>query len=90
MSRVYAALKMPRLSLLFAESSLEICRKEKLSEVLPTAYEAVARAYAVAGDRAHSTKYLKLARNQLKALDLREEDRQVYLSQMEDTERLIT
>ncbi|MGD0478003.1 MAG: hypothetical protein ABSB29_07550 [Nitrososphaerales archaeon] len=88
-SRVYADLRQPRLSLLFAKSSLEICRREKLSEVLATAYEAVARAYAVAEDHAAASKYLKLARDQLETLDLRAEDRKVYLGQINETEKLI-
>ena len=88
-SRVYAALKQPYLSLLFARSSLKTCEREKLSEVLVTAYEAVARAYAVAGDHASASKYLKLARNQLETLDLSAEDRKVYLGQIDETEKLI-
>lgn len=88
-SRVYAALKQPQLSLSFAKSSLEICKKEKLSEVLATAYEAVARAYAVAQNQASARKYLKLARNQLKTLKLDVEDRRVYQGQINDTEKLI-
>lgn len=88
-SRVYTALRQPYLSLLFAKSSLEICKKEKLPEVLATAYEAVARAYAIAEDYASARKYLKSARDQLDALDLRDEDRKVYLCQINDTEKLI-
>lgn len=87
-SRVYAALKQPHLSLLFAKSSLEICKRERLSEVLATACEAVARAYAVAEDHASATKYLKLARDQLETLDLAE-DRKVYLVQIDETEKLL-
>jgi hypothetical protein len=88
-SRVYAALEQPRLSLIFAKSSLEICKKEKLSEVLATAYEAVARAYAVAEDYASARKYLKLARDKLNTLDLKAEDRKVYVGQFDETEGLI-
>jgi hypothetical protein len=88
-SRVYAALKQPHPSLLFAKSSLEICKREKLPDVLATAYEAVARAYAVAEDLASASKYLKLARDQLETLDLRAEDRKVYLGQINETEKLI-
>ncbi len=88
-SRVYAALKQPSLALLFAKSSLEICKEKKLSEVLVTAYEAVARAYSVAGNQKSAMKYLKLARDQLEALDLDDEDREVYLGQINDSEKLI-
>ena len=74
---------------MFAKSSLEICKKEKLPEVLATAYEAVARAYAVADDYTSAHRYLKLARNQLEALDLSAEDRKVYLDQIDETKKLI-
>src|SRR5712692_9262178 len=47
-SRVYAALGYASLSLEFAKSSLEIAKRSKLSDVLGTAYEAVARAHVVA------------------------------------------
>jgi hypothetical protein len=88
-SRVYAALRQPNLSLLFAKSSLEICKRKGLSEVLATAYEAVARAYAVAKDYTAASRYLRLARNQLKTLNMGVEDRNVYLSQIDETEKLI-
>ncbi len=88
-SRVYAALEQPRLSLLFAFSSVEICKKERLPEILATAYEAVARAYAVAEDHVSASKYLKLARDQLETLDLRAGDRKAYLGQIDETEKLI-
>lgn len=88
-SRVYAALKQPALALLFAKSSLEICKREGLSEVLATAYEAVARAHAVAKDHTTASRYLKLARNQLEGLDLGVEDRNVYLNQFDETGKLI-
>ncbi len=88
-SRVYAALKEPELSLSFAKSSLQACKREKLPETLATAYEAVARAYAVAEDYASAGKYLKLARDQLETLDLGAESRKVYLGQIADTAKLI-
>jgi len=88
-SRVYAALKQPQLSLLFAKSSIETCKREKLSEELATAYEGVARAYAVNEDFRLARRYLRLARNQLKTLDLRTEDRRVYMNQIDETEKLI-
>jgi len=88
-SRVYAALKQPSLSLLFAKSALQICRRQKLAELLVSAYEGVARAHAVAGERTSARKYLKLARNQLRTLDLGRKDRRIYLDQIKETEKLI-
>ena len=74
---------------MFAKSSLEICKRGNLPEILATAYEAVARAYAVAEDHVSASKYLRLARNQLETLDLKAEDRKAYAGQIDDTERLI-
>lgn len=88
-SRVYAALKQAHLSLLFANSSLETCKKEKLADLLATAYEAVARAYAAAEDYALARKYLEMAKSQLESQDLEDVDRKVYLAQIHETEKLI-
>ncbi len=88
-SRVYAALKQPHLSLMFAMSALEICKRENLFEELATAYEGVARAYAVAEDYTSARRYLKLARDQLEKLELSDEDKKLYIGQMEETRELI-
>jgi len=88
-SRVYAALKEPRLSLLFATTSLDTCKKEKLSEQLAPAYEGMARACAVSENYQSARKYARLARKQLDGLDLRSEEKKVYLDQIKDTEKLI-
>ena len=86
---MYAALRQPVLSLLFAKASLETCRQEKLFEVLATAFEAVARAYAVAEDNLSARKYLKRARDQLRTLDLGAEAMRVYSDQFDETEKSI-
>jgi len=88
-SRVYAALKQTGLSLMFARSAVEICEREKLSEALVAAYEAVGRAYAVARNYSSARRYVKKARRQLDSVDLKDEDKKVYLEQIEDTQRLI-
>ncbi len=88
-SRVYAALNHPSLSLQFAKSSLEIARKNNLSEVLATAYEAVARAHAVAKNYTATERYLAKARKQLGSLSLDDEDREIYLDQIRETEKMI-
>ena len=87
-SRVYAALRQPHLSLLLAKSSLEICKREKLSDVFATAYEAVARAYAIAHDHASASEYLKSARNQLETLDSSAGDRKACLGQIDESGKL--
>ena len=87
-SRIYAALNQPGLSLQFAKSSLEICQKNDLQEVLATAFEAIARAYAVARDYSSARSYIEKAREQLSRVSLEEEDRETYLGQIRETEAL--
>ena len=62
-SRVYAALRQPDLSLHFAKASLEIGEKNSLLEVVLSANEAMARAYATgkkaAGETDASRPHLK-------------------------------
>jgi tetratricopeptide (TPR) repeat protein len=88
-SRVYAALRQPALALRFARSSLALCREHGLSELLGTAYEAVARAYAVANDPQPARRYLEKARDHLDASSVDPEGREIFLGQIRDTERLI-
>ncbi|HKN07324.1 MAG TPA: hypothetical protein VJ021_06990 [Thermoplasmata archaeon] len=88
-SRAYAAVHQPQLSLLFARSSLELCETNHLSEFLCTAYEAMARAFAVAHDPRSARKYLRKARAQLDASSVDDEGRKIFLSQIRATEKLI-
>ncbi|MGC2035623.1 MAG: hypothetical protein WA761_09305 [Thermoplasmata archaeon] len=88
-SRAYATLRQPDLSLPFARFCLAMCEKRALSEILCTAYEAVARAYAVAHDPRSAREFLQKARQQLASLSIDREDRTVYLAQIRSTERLL-
>jgi tetratricopeptide (TPR) repeat protein len=89
-SRVYAALNESRLALQFAQSSLEICQKNNLSQILPSAYEGLGRAYAMSKDYESARNYIKKAREQLgKLVGLDEEDRRIYLDQILETEELM-
>ena len=88
-SRAYAEIGDPRLSLEFAKSSLAICESNGLGDTVHTANEACARAYAVAGEQDKARAHLARARRQLNALNLGKEDREVYLGQINETERLI-
>jgi geranylgeranyl pyrophosphate synthase len=56
---------------------------------VPTAYEAIARAYAVAKDSKLAGEYIAKARQLLDKLPLGKEDREIYLGQIRDTQRLI-
>jgi hypothetical protein len=88
-SRVYAALNEPRLALHFAKSSLERMERNDLTDILCTGYEAMARAHAVAREFETSRDYLKRAREQLAKSNMDDEDRKIYLSQIQETEQLI-
>jgi hypothetical protein len=89
LARVYAAIGDAELSLQFALSSLRTCEQKHLKDIVPSAMEGVARAYAIAGDGVNAKRILGMAREKLAKLDLGAEDRKVFLSQMSDTERLI-
>lgn len=88
-SRVYAALNEPRLSLNFARSALDRMEKNGLSEILCTGYEAMARAHAVAKEYDAARDYIKRARDQLARSKVDDEERKVYLDQILETEQLI-
>ncbi len=89
LSRAYAELDQPQLSLEFAESCLAECREHGLSDVEHTAYEAIGRAYATAKDYGMARKFLGLAQDKLDALKLGKEGRMVYQGQIDDTRRLL-
>jgi len=87
-SRVYADLKQSESSLLFAKSALDLCVKNKLSDLLPSAYEGMARAYATAKDAQEAIDYLAKARKELESVKDKE-DRKLYADQINETEELI-
>jgi hypothetical protein len=88
-SRVYASLQEPRLALGFAKSCLELCELNGLSDILCTAYEAMARAHAVNNDLTSARDYLARAHDQLDASSVDEEGRHIFLGQIRETEKLI-
>lgn len=88
-SRVYAALNQPELALSFAKAALEMSEKNNLSERLASAYEGMARAYAVAKDYPLAREFVNKARQQLRAVSLDDEDRKTYADQIDETERMI-
>ena len=89
LSRIYAILGQPQLALLFAKSCLQTCEENGLSQIMHTAYEAMARAYAVSKKYREARRYLDRARRQLNRLTLTNDDRKVYLDQLAETESLI-
>jgi hypothetical protein len=87
-SRVYADLKQAEPSLLFAKSALDLCIKNKLSNLLPSAYERMARAYATANDTQQARDYVAKARKELESVKDKD-DRRLYADQINETEALI-
>lgn len=88
-SRVYASLGQADLALRYAKRCLSACRKKGLGETVPSACEAVARAYAVAKDPKRADEYLAKAKLLLDRIPLGKEDKAIYLGQIEDTQNMI-
>lgn len=62
-SHVYSVLNMEQSAIYHAERCLDICIKNKIGDWdIAFAYEAMARAYAVAGNKSECEKYIKLAK----------------------------
>jgi hypothetical protein len=62
-SRVYSVLNRPQPALYHAKRCLEICKENNIGDWdIAFAYEAMARAYVVAGEKTESEKYIKLAK----------------------------
>ena len=88
-SRIYCEVGQPQIALEFAKSCLATCKTNDLRDILHTADEAIARAYATAKDYASARRYLKVARRQLDLLVLDRDDRAIFLDQIGETEGLI-
>ncbi len=88
-SRVYAALRQPDLSLHFAKASLEIGEKNSLLEVVLSANEAMARAYATGKKYQLAKEFLDKAKSQLHSASLDDDNRKVYSDQIRETELMI-
>ena len=83
LSRVYAVLGKPAPALKYAKLSLEICQREGYGDFdLAFAYEAMARAYAVAGDEEQRDRYLDLAREAGEKIE-KDGDRKYFLGELE-------
>ncbi len=62
-SRVYSVLKRSEPALYHAKRCLEICKENSIGDFdIAFAYEALARAYAVAGHKTECEKYIELAK----------------------------
>ncbi len=87
-SRVYADLDLPGLSINFAKAAVDTCRKNLLREFLASTYEGLARAYAVSHQRKLAREYIAKARRSLRLVKDRE-DAEIFEGQIKDTEALI-
>jgi DNA-binding transcriptional MerR regulator len=82
-SRVYAVLRRPEPALWHARLVLEICEREGIGDWdLAFAYEALARAHAVAGDADEAARWLEQARNAAAAV-AEDDDRELVLADLE-------
>jgi hypothetical protein len=81
-SRVYAVLGRAEPALWHARRCLEICKEHGIHDWdLGFAYEALARAHAVAGDEGERDRYLALARDAAAAV-AEKEDRELLLADL--------
>ncbi len=82
-SRVYAVLKRAEPALYHAKRCLEICQQNDIGDFdLAFAYEAMARACALAGDATRHQEYLELARQAGGAIE-EDENKEYFFSELE-------
>lgn len=82
-SRVYAVLGRPEPALFHARKVLDICQRDGIADFdLAFAYEALARATALAGDTAEARRWAELARAACEQVD-QDDDRELVLSDLE-------
>ena len=82
-SRVYSVLGRPQAAAYHARRSLDICKENKIGDFdLAFAYEAMARAHAVGGEKSQSEKYIKLAREAAEQIK-KKGDRDYFLSELD-------
>jgi hypothetical protein len=83
LSHIYAILKRAEPALFHGQRALEICQANGIADFdLAFAYEALARAHAVAGNQSERSRYVELARAAASGI-AKEDDRKYFLSQIE-------
>ncbi|MHA2105765.1 MAG: hypothetical protein ACW981_20250 [Candidatus Hodarchaeales archaeon] len=88
MSRVYTVLKEGNLALKYAKACLELTESENISSLVLSANEGIARAYAILNEKEKAQSHLDKAYVEYNALT-DEEDKKIYIEQLEDTKSLI-
>ena len=81
-SRVYSVLKRSQSALYHAETCLGICKENNIGDFdIAFAYEAMARAHAVAGDKSDCEKYIKLAKEAGEQIE-KKEDKDLFFGDL--------
>jgi hypothetical protein len=81
-SRVYSVLRRSEPALYHARRCLEICKENNIGDFdIAFAYEAMARAHAIAGNRTERDKYIKLAEEAAQQIK-KKEDRDYFSSEL--------
>jgi hypothetical protein len=82
-SRVYSALNKPQSAIYHAQRCLELCKANHIGDFdIAFAYEAMARATAIAGDTPKSEKYVQLAKDAGEQIEGKD-DREYFFSELE-------
>ena len=85
-SRVYAVLRRPEPALHHARRCLELCQQHGIGDFdLAYAYEAMARAYHIMGQRQAAEQYLEFARDAGERID-EDDDRRLFMSDIADVD----
>ena len=81
-SRVYSVLRRSEPALFHAKRCLDICKENNIKDFdIAFAYEAMARAHAIAGNRTECEKYLQLAKEAADKIK-KKEDKNYFLSEL--------
>jgi len=81
-SRVYSVLKRSEPALYHAKRCLEICKENNIGDFdIAFAYEAMARAYAIVGNKKECEKNIELAREAAEQIK-KKEDRDYFLGEL--------
>ena len=88
-SRCLAAVGESRLALRYAIAARAECEEHGLTDLLPSAFEAIARAAAVGRRYRTARTALVRSKGMLDRLTIDKEDRMIYEGQIRETERLL-
>lgn len=87
-SRAYAKINEGILSLKFAQSCLDITLNNKVEDLYLSAYEGIARAYAVIKNYDKAREFIQKAEKELEKVTDKE-DREIYEPQINETKSII-